>query len=246
MDHHDDTELLIALVSSLFGGVAGHEAILEALVLADGDVQGAADILNGGSSKEKHKRKKKQTLDGWLDKPKTSRAELVDLTRTSEGPSSSVIKPTSKGASHSKPPVDLMTILRPPPSPDQDKRKLKGLPPLTLATPSMVATHTPCTLHLSILPPDLARRLFYTLIEAAKNWQRNKWWLFDRVVESPHRTSFYARSEDSDLGDARDIAEWQEAARFWYVARALTSLGTLSSSHLGTSHYSHNEFLTRF
>jgi hypothetical protein len=32
------------------------------------------------------------------------------------------------------------------------------LPPLTLATPDMVANHTPCTMHLSVLPPELACR----------------------------------------------------------------------------------------
>lgn len=231
MDHHDDTEMLIALVSSLLDQTAGHEAILEALVLADGDVQRAADILNDSKSKGKQKRKKRVTLDGWLDKSKPPpQAELVALTQAqaSEEPSTSVLKPTSKGVPQSKPPVDLMTILRPPPSPDKDKRKLKSLPPLTLTTPSMVAAHTPSTLHLSILPPELAFRLFNTMIEAAKKWQRNKWWLFDRVVESPHRTSFYARTTDDDVGDTK---VWQEAARFWYVVRG---------------HYFRSSFLTWF
>jgi hypothetical protein len=37
-------------------------------------------------------------------------------------------------------------------------------------------------------------------------------WLFDRVVESPHRTSFYARNT-VDIHDE----EVQEAARYWFV-----------------------------
>ncbi|KAL9715012.1 hypothetical protein Ac2012v2_001672 [Leucoagaricus gongylophorus] len=58
------------------------------------------------------------------------------------------------------------------------------------------------------------------MLEASKTWQRNKWWLFDRIVESPHRTSFYTRLEEGDgLADERDCTEWQEAARFWYNGR---------------------------
>jgi hypothetical protein len=37
-------------------------------------------------------------------------------------------------------------------------------------------------------------------------------WLFDRLVESPHRTSFYARST-VDIDDE----EVQEAAQYWFV-----------------------------
>jgi hypothetical protein len=64
---------------------------------------------------------------------------------------------------------------------------------LTLTNPSMVAQHTPCTMHLSILPPKLACKLFYAMLDLSQSWKRNKWWLFDRVVESPHRTSFSSK-----------------------------------------------------
>ncbi|KAK0228026.1 hypothetical protein IW262DRAFT_1532124 [Armillaria fumosa] len=107
-----------------------------------------------------------------------------------------------------------MTVLRQaPPSPS--KKKILSSPPLLLSNPSMVSQHTPCTMHLSVLPPELACRLFYTMVDASRGWQRNKWWLFDRVVESPHRTSFFARENGAEgSGDA-----WQEAARFWYNGR---------------------------
>jgi hypothetical protein len=44
--------------------------------------------------------------------------------------------------------------------------------------------------------------------------------LFDRVVESPHRTSFYARETDG-YGDDKN---WQEAAQYWYVDIAVSLL----------------------
>ncbi|EPQ58372.1 hypothetical protein GLOTRDRAFT_36273 [Gloeophyllum trabeum ATCC 11539] len=113
-----------------------------------------------------------------------------------------------------------MTVLRPPPSPAKDTPR--RLPPLTLANPDMVAKHTPCTLHLSVLPPELACRLFYTMLDESQEWKRNQWWLFERLVESPHRTSFYVRRFSASDGDSEDVAgdAWQEAAQYWYNGRS--------------------------
>ncbi|KAG6820570.1 hypothetical protein H0H93_015090 [Arthromyces matolae] len=74
----------------------------------------------------------------------------------------------------------------------------------------MVAANTPCTLHLSLLPPELACKLFYTMVSASRSWGRNRWWLFDRIVESPHRTSFFARKDSSAM---------REQAQHWYNGR---------------------------
>ncbi|KIP08154.1 hypothetical protein PHLGIDRAFT_104724 [Phlebiopsis gigantea 11061_1 CR5-6] len=104
-----------------------------------------------------------------------------------------------------------MSLLRPPNSAESKGQGPPKSPPLTLTTPAMVAKNTPCTMHLSILPPELATRLFYTMIEESGTWQRNKWWLFDRVVESPHRTSFYVRQADDD--------GMHQAAQYWYNGR---------------------------
>lgn len=73
-------------------------------------------------------------------------------------------------------PVRLITdVLRPP---EPSRPVLPKLPPLTLGTAALVAQHTPCTLHSSILPPELACRLFYSLLdEANQHWRRNKWFL---------------------------------------------------------------------
>ncbi|KAF9567595.1 hypothetical protein CPC08DRAFT_626671 [Agrocybe pediades] len=104
-----------------------------------------------------------------------------------------------------------MSLLRPPPA----NVSLPRLAPMTLSTPELVAQHTPCTLHHSVLPPELACRLFYTMMDESKTWKRNKWWLFDRVVESPHLTSFFARKTNG----LDDDETWQEAAQFWYNGR---------------------------
>jgi len=51
------------------------------------------------------------------------------------------------------------------------------------------------------------------MVDASTSWKKNKWWLFDKVVESPHRTSFYARSQNGVDGKE----DWQEAAQYWLV-----------------------------
>ncbi|KAJ7090276.1 hypothetical protein B0H15DRAFT_837911 [Mycena belliarum] len=107
--------------------------------------------------------------------------------------------------------TNLLDVLRQP----KIDKTLPKLPPLMLPTPALVAEHTPCTLHPSVLPPELACRLFYSMIEGSRAWSRNKWWLFDRVVESPHRTAFFARKTNGLDEDT----SWQEAARFWYNGR---------------------------
>ena len=69
--------------------------------------------------------------------------------------------------------------------------------------------------HFSLLSSILCsrelRRLFYTMLHASRQWKQNKWWLFDRVVESPHRTAFFVRNDPSN---ERDM---EEAAQHWYV-----------------------------
>lgn len=55
-------------------------------------------------------------------------------------------------------------------------------------------------------------RLFYTMLDLSRNWNRNKWWLFDRLVESPHKTSFFIRRYSTNEAEG---VEMDEAAEFW-------------------------------
>ncbi|KAH9934676.1 uncharacterized protein B0H18DRAFT_1082483 [Fomitopsis serialis] len=89
-----------------------------------------------------------------------------------------------------------MSLFRPPNSKESPKKPVP-LPPLTLGTPLL---------------------LFYTMLDLSEDWHRNKWWLFDRVVESPHRTSFFVRCLDKPV--EKDILDMNEAAQYWYNGRA--------------------------
>lgn len=207
MDANNDTDTLLALVSSLLTGkVPDTDDILDALVQCRGDVEATAQLLNNKGRKI-NKRKRKD-LDGWLLKlnaPSTTKPNSNDSSKKRE------LSVASCSTSSAIPSVDLMTVLRQPPTTATEK--IPRLPPLMLSSPEMVVQNTPCTLHLSVLPPELACRLFYSMIELSRGWKRNKWWLFDRLVESPHRTAFFARKNDGLDGNE----SWQEAAQFWCV-----------------------------
>ena len=216
-----DTETLIAMVTSLLTVPnPGQDVVLDALVQCSGDIQAAAALVDAKHSKPASAKRKAPSSDlsNWLmsphPTPSGSKPPSLKKRRATQqpdtGPGPLAIKDTTHtpGSSPGKPAVDLMSVLRPPPP---SKPSVPRLPPLTLSNPSMVAQHTPCTLHLSVLPPELACELFYTMMDSSQSWRRNKWWLFDRIVESPHRTSFFVRRTNG----VDDNESWQEAAQYW-------------------------------
>jgi hypothetical protein len=71
-----------------------------------------------------------------------------------------------------QPTKSLMSVLKQAPT---EKTQPK-LPPRTLGAAALVAQYTPCTMHSSILPPELACRLFYAMLREATSWSRNKWY----------------------------------------------------------------------
>ena len=201
-----DTDTLMALVSSLLPQYTfSQDDILDALIQSNGDVEAAVQVLQ---SKTPTKKRKHSSLDSWLNRP----AKKISTRRGIPVPPP-IIKPAPTTAASSS--VTLMSVLRQPPS--DTPSKPSRLPTLTLSTPELVAKHTPCTLHLSVLPQELACKLFYTMLDASIKWERNKWWIADRVVESPHLTSFYVRK----TGGLDKDESWQESAQYWCVISTL-------------------------
>ncbi|KAH9484150.1 hypothetical protein JR316_0003630 [Psilocybe cubensis] len=216
-----DTETLFALVASQLPEKDlsfTQDTIMDALLTSNGNVDAAVRYLLDTRT-TKTKKRKHINLDTWLRS--SSRSKQVKSKLEGPGPSSTMtvsssnhIQQSTSSAlnSNSEKTVNLLSVLRQPPS---LKKEPSRLPPMLLSNPQMVAKYTPCTMHLGVLPPELACRLFHTMINASKNWKRNKWWLFDRVVESPHLTSFFARKTDG----LDDDENWQEAAQYWYNGR---------------------------
>jgi hypothetical protein len=67
---------------------------------------------------------------------------------------------------------------------------------LHLYSPDDIAAHTPCSIIHNFLPPEEADALLLELLEEAPTFRREKFQLFDRVVESPHTMGFYVDSWD--------------------------------------------------
>ncbi|KAF9903046.1 hypothetical protein EC991_004258 [Linnemannia zychae] len=82
--------------------------------------------------------------------------------------------------------------------------KFKPSKPLILYNPEDVAKHCPCTLIFNVLDKDLANRLLKAMLIDSETWNRNRWWLFERMVESPHKTSYFAERDD----DMEEVAGW--------------------------------------
>ena len=188
----EDTETLIALVSSLLdGGPHDQGAILDALMEAEGDPEKAAHLLNtgitserGASSSQIRKKGKGTSLVGWLnnarrDQNASSSAKhlkRVEKRRRSTSPESILRHSTAGATSAAKKPRSVRSSTQSPTKPpsmtnEQFKAifhpqsskdtKMNGptkYPPLTLSTPEQVAAHVPCTMHASVLPPELACR----------------------------------------------------------------------------------------
>ncbi|WAQ88667.1 hypothetical protein PtA15_10A86 [Puccinia triticina] len=104
--------------------------------------------------------------------------------------------------------------------------KRATLPPLFLSTPQQVSEHLPCcSLLYGILPKRLAWNLYERMIEdcsgagtSKKPWIRNRWWLADREVQSPHSTAFFiARPTASESL----VDDYNESAQYWYAGKPL-------------------------
>ena len=239
MEH--DTETLLVMLSSLLPEShqnLDQESLLEALLECEGSVkEAAAKLISRPPSSTKNKRKRHAGLDGWLQKPPSlskppskrvnygdgsARARSVSVPvddHRCPSPSGPSLKVKGSGKPNST--GNALARLKPP-STSSTPEVPAQLPPLTLGNPEMVAKYTACTLHPQVLPPELAIRLFETMLDEAETWDRNRFWLFERAVESPHKNSFYVRDMSAVAGygqkDEISDLEWKEAAHYWYVA----------------------------
>jgi hypothetical protein len=211
-----DTDFLFALLSSRLppDNSYADEDLLLAIADANGDVELAfkslttsvpRDSSEAGSSRAR--KRKWAGMDDWISASREKKASKVEEPIGNESvPSGSrggCVAKIPSPTTPTKKPVPLMSVLQ---SPSPAKPKLPRKPPLTLATPSMISQYTPTTYHPHVLPPELACKLYYALLEETKKWEKIKWWINDRLVESTHTSSFYARKNSDD---------WIEAAQFW-------------------------------
>ncbi|KAI9674129.1 MAG: hypothetical protein M1817_001947 [Caeruleum heppii] len=67
---------------------------------------------------------------------------------------------------------------------------------LHLFAPADIASHSPCSIIHNFLPAELADNLLKELLDESRTFDRQKFKLFDHIVESPHTACFYV--EDTD------------------------------------------------
>jgi alkylated DNA repair dioxygenase AlkB len=96
-------------------------------------------------------------------------------------------------------------------APINKKQLTKKGKTLHLYSPEDIAAHTPCSIIHNFLPPVEADALLLELLKETHTYSRDKFKLFDRIVESPHTFCFYA--------DNWDEAEKQKTEYFYNGGR---------------------------
>ncbi|KAF9980003.1 hypothetical protein BGZ75_008997 [Mortierella antarctica] len=164
-----------------------------------------------------HPRKKQRLIQPRLDAflpstPAASLASIVSQSSQASSPSSSSsllsLRPSSTSHSAVESTAHLPSLndrLRWRDTADDSiPSSISHRPkPLVLYNPEDVAKHCPCTLIFNVLDKDLATRLLGVMLEDSETWNRNRWWLFERMVESPHKTSYFV---DQDVED--EVGQW--------------------------------------
>ncbi|KAF9321830.1 hypothetical protein BG003_010854 [Podila horticola] len=208
----EDWDFKMATLFSIFESTPEH-ILHQALTNAHGDLEQAIPIvLSGQTSTSKDsssanndhptRPKKKQRLvqprlAAFLGSPSSSSLSLT----SSSQPTSTLTSSPSASASNLP---SLNDRLRWKDSIDDSTKPRERIRPLVLYNPEDVTKHSPCTLIHNVLDKDLASRLLQVMMVESETWNRNRWWLFERMVESPHKTSYYA--EDSN--DLAEVSGW--------------------------------------
>jgi hypothetical protein len=238
MDSNDPTERALSLLSDVFA-TCSRATLLNALADADGDVQAASQaLLERKSSTGSKRRERQRRLDGWVkaDKKHVSGQKKVrQLSVQKDGErhnnnsnlNDNHVEPLAQTAS--RPTKTINDVLRDNSNAATSSTKRPtAQTPVFLLTPEQISSaNIPCTLVPDILPRQLAERLFLVMLQEAKTWRRNKWFLATRDVVSPHTTSFYTdrpvgeNEVDVDDDDDELKSGYREEASYWYNGRRL-------------------------
>lgn len=163
-DAETDTDTLLAMLSSILQPEEfEHTVLLDALINSNGDLEAAAQALRSERPKKRRKMADKDptSIQSWLKDEKTTVAPPIP-SESSAGTNSHSVSPAKMRAGATKPGAIFDAFLKgfsqTKQSASISRIRAPRLLPLTLATPELVAEHTPCTMHHSVLPPELACR----------------------------------------------------------------------------------------
>lgn len=204
----DEATQLLLLASLLEPSTYPEEELRSALLSARGDLGQAAEELLLPRVKSAGKRKAGTSLESWFGKKR-------------DAPSP---KETHKAPPvvHKEPLRDAFSILKssstastsaPPP-------KIKALPQHALHLTSQIAIdkhRLPLTLLTSPLSPAFASALYLAMMEESESWERHKWYLAGRWVESPHTMSGYHQT-GGGFGLDKDVHSGGEKKPQYYYS----------------------------
>ncbi|CAG8524256.1 15557_t:CDS:1 [Acaulospora colombiana] len=209
-NYEDKLDQLLALFES-----ANEAKLRDSLRCAKGDLERAANIyLEETEKRSRNKHSLKQSTlklffhdasveNSEIRPPLNKKRHLNDHESTrdsSEG--QNLTEENAKKQDFGKT-TNLNEILKWPPSSGKTlKVKARNIKPvLQLYHPHDVSERTPCTLIHDVLPKDLANSLLKVMLKESETWQRNQWWLFERMVTSSHTSSFYTSAEVDKVYD---------------------------------------------
>ncbi|KAG0259283.1 hypothetical protein BG011_002748 [Mortierella polycephala] len=225
----DDWDFKLATLFSIFESTP-EDVLRNALISAKGDLEQAIPLILSSSSHDSshdsghdssstgdYPRKKQKLiqprLSAFLPSPASSSSSSLPSASSSLQKSSPSSISSTSTSSHSKESIAHLPSLN-------DRLRWKDSindtsastltssssrpKPLVVYSPEDVAKRCPCTLIFNVLDKDLATRLLKVMLEDSETWNRNRWWLFERMVESPHKTSYFAERDD----DMEEVAGW--------------------------------------
>lgn len=207
----EDWDFKMATLFSIFESTP-ERVLHQALTKAYGDLEQAIPIVLSGqlsastdTTVNNHPKKKQRLvqprLAAFLGSPSFSSSSSSSTSSSSSQSTSALISSPSSSASNLP---SLNDRLRWKDSIDDSTKSRERIRPLVLYNPEDVAKHCPCTLVHNVLDKDLASRLLQVMMVESETWNRNRWWLFERMVESPHKTSYYAE----DNHDLAEVSGW--------------------------------------
>ncbi len=229
MAETDWNDTKIALLASLLEPATFPiSEYLEALAFAHGDVAKAAECLLLPRVKSNGKRKSGTSIESWLGRKRGK--TINEVIEAQEIAADSRVN--AKSPLKAKPSTDLLSVLRHTSPTKPVKAKTLPQPALLLTSQASIdAQKLPVTLLQSPLSPSFASALYLALMEESEKWDRNRWYLAGKWVESPHTATVYARKgggygeqEARDDGSAEAAAAGGEGKpRYFYSG---TELGT--------------------
>lgn len=188
------TTSLLSILQSEFP-VASQEVLLDILVSCDGDISLARGLL-GFSGPNQTKSKKSEKLEK-LEKPdKNDTTVTIDTKEQVHFDKKNETNFFDSPVSKRQLSIANFGIWG-----ENDRKKSKKIhknstSPITLYTPEDVARHLPCSLHYDVLSPKTANSLLQQLLQDQLQWKaKTKFYLFDKLCETPHKSAFYTRDE---------------------------------------------------